>query len=269
MLRVIIFDMDDTLVVEQASAEAALWTTCRFAYQKGGVDPRLLFEGICDSCVLFWRRSPAWTYCHDIGISPLEGLWASFDGSDKNLRALSTWAAVYRRNSWQEALRRAGHDHNVEFSEELAQRYMQERRTLHVVYDDVIPVLERLKRYYRLGLLTNGTPDLQRCKLEASGLAGYFDTIVVSGEVGFGKPDRRVFKLILDRLQVTAASSAMIGNNLTVDIEPALSMGLMTVWVNRERKIYSDHIRPDMEVAVLTEVIETFCGERERETGAP
>ena len=257
-MRTLFFDMDDTLVVEEASAEAALLAACRFASEKAGVDPQTLYASIRESCRSFWHGSPARSYCLDVGISSWEGLWASFDGNDENLRIVAGWAPVYRRNSWREALRRCGCEADGVFAEEVADRYVEERRKLHVVYDDVVPILDRLKQDHSLGLLSNGAPDLQRRKLEGSGLARYFDAVVISGEVGLGKPDPRIFELALDRLGATADASAMIGNSLKSDIAPAMAIGMMAVWVNRERKPRSESVVPSVEVTDLKELTKIF-----------
>jgi putative hydrolase of the HAD superfamily len=181
-----------------------------------------------------------------------------FHGDDENLRILAEWAPTYRHSSWQEALRRCGIESNEMFIRELCETYVQERRKRHLVYNDVLPTLEHFRQNCRLGLLTNGAPDLQRAKLEGSRLGSFFDTVVISGEVGFGKPDARIFEFILDRLDAKLGSVAMVGNNLKSDISPALKLGMMTVWVNREGKAGDKSIVPDVEVADLTKLKEIF-----------
>ncbi len=257
-MKTLIFDMDDTLVVEEASAEAAFRATCQFAGKRIGIDPEALSQNIRESCRGLWHKSPARSFCLEVGISSWEGLWADFEGVDEDLRILADWASGYRRNSWQEALRRCGHQSEETFAEELACRFVCERRALNVVYDDVVPVLEHLNQHHTLGLLTNGAPDLQRRKLAGSGLAGYFDAVVISGEIGFGKPDSRIFDLILNRLESTADSAAMIGNSLKSDIAPAIEVGMMGIWVNREHKTGDEFIIPDSTITDLTGLTRIF-----------
>jgi putative hydrolase of the HAD superfamily len=145
---------------------------------------------------------------------------------------------------------------------ELSEKYIQERQHRHVVYEDVVPTLRYLKENYRLGLLTNGAPDLQRTKLDASGLADFFDAVIISGEVGIGKPDPRIFELALDQLGAAAHTTAMIGNSLRSDVAPALELHLMTIWVNREVKHRDDTIIPNAEVSNLTELKDIFQAHR-------
>jgi FMN phosphatase YigB (HAD superfamily) len=100
--------------------------------------------------------------------------------------------------------------------------------------------------------------DLQRAKLEGSGLGIFFDTIVISGEVGFGKPDPRIFKLALARLDTKPEAAVMVGNSLKSDMSPAMEIGMMAIWVNREGKDGDKSIVPNAEVADLTKLKDIF-----------
>lgn len=61
-------------------------------------------------------------------------------------------------------------------------------------------MLERLKKRYRLGLVTNGTSATQRRKLQKLGVESLFDAVTISEEVGFKKPDPRAFQHALQQL---------------------------------------------------------------------
>ena len=257
-MMTLIFDLDGTLVVEEASAEAALRATCVLAQKHNGVNPEALYVRIRESCRTFWHESPVRQYCLSIGISSWEGLWAEFCGDDENLHILAEWAPTYRKNSWQEALRQCGFGDDETLAKELSETYVRERRKRHIVYDDVLPTLEHFGQSCRLGLLTNGAPDLQRAKLEGSGLGIFFDTIVISGEVGFGKPDPRIFKLALARLDTKPEAAVMVGNSLKSDMSPAMEIGMMAIWVNREGKVGDKSIVPNAEVADLTKLKDIF-----------
>ena len=172
-MKALVFDMDDTLVVEEASAEAAFLETCELARVRYGMDPRDLHATLRETCRSFWHQAPARAYCLEIGISSWEALWARFLGEDENLRVLREWAPSYRQNSWYHALRSHAVD-DQEFAGKLALAFSENRRKRHIVYDDVKPVLEALSRVFRLGLLSNGVPDVQREKIEGSGIGEYF-----------------------------------------------------------------------------------------------
>lgn len=139
-------------------------------------------------------------------------------------------------------------------AEELAEGYRDIRRRLHVVYDDVRPALEILRQSYRLGLLTNGAADVQRAKIDGAGIGSYFDAIVVSGEVGVGKPDGRIFEIMTTRLAATCDAAWMIGDSLHSDVMGARAVGMKAVWINRMRKPRDASVVPDFEISGLVEL---------------
>lgn len=250
----VVFDLDDTLVVEEESARAAFTATCQVAHERCGVDPQALQAAIRGICRDLWYRFPEHPYCLRVGISSWEGLWAEFLGESPSLVALRHWGPTYRAASWRHALTQCGLD-NAALALELANIFVNERRKLHIVYDDVLPVLARLKQTHRLGLLTNGAPDLQRRKLAGAGLAGAFHEVVISGEIGLGKPDEHVFKLMLARLETPPGAAVMVGNSPKSDIRPAQAVGMKAVWVNRYGRAGDPTVMPDCEIKTLTELV--------------
>ena len=106
------------------------------------------------------------------------------------------------------------------------------------LFPDALPALRQLRaRGYRLGLVSNtpwGTPDyLWTGQLERFGLAGFFEVACFSSDVGFRKPDPRIFRTALDLLGVPAARAIFVGDEPQADIGGARDAGLRTVWVDR------------------------------------
>src|SRR5690606_24629549 len=91
--------------------------------------------------------------------------------------------------------------------------------------------------YYKLLLLTNGSPDLQNTKLTITPeIAPYFDQIVISGGFGKGKPDPSIFEHALQLMEVDKDEVLMVGDNLMTDILGANQTGIKSVWINRHQK---------------------------------
>jgi putative hydrolase of the HAD superfamily len=254
MIEALIFDLDDTLVVEEASAEEAFVETGALAQTRYGIDPHDLHATLRKTCRELWYAFPSHPYCKRVGISSWEGLWAEFTGADPNLKALHDWAPSYRFESWRIALLSHGIV-DPALAAELAETFPRLRRKKNIVYPDTVPALSGLSRDHSLGLLTNGAPDLQRRKIEGAGIAGYFDEVLISGEIGIGKPDRRIFEMILGRLNANVETALMIGNSLTNDIQAAQQADLRAVWVNRSGKFRDDSITPDWEISDLDALI--------------
>jgi putative hydrolase of the HAD superfamily len=166
-------------------------------------------------------------------MSSWEGLWCRFEGESAPLPALRTWAAGYRTDVWRLALAGQGIE-DEGLALELGEAFGRERRARHEAFEDARAVVFELAARHRLGLITNGALCLQREKLESSGLAALFEVTVISGELGYGKPDPRVFACALERLGTRPAETVMVGNSLKHDIAGALDAGLRAVWVNRD-----------------------------------
>ena len=100
------------------------------------------------------------------------------------------------------------------------------------LYPDVRPCLDALAAY-PLGLITNGDSDQQRQKLEQTGIAGYFHSVVVSGDVGVAKPGRQIFERSAEELGLQPDKLLFIGDNPENDVRGALQAGWHAIWLNR------------------------------------
>lgn len=255
-ITVLLFDLDDTLVVDEAAVDAALRATCMQAHERYDLDPHALAQSVRRHARQLWRAAPTLTYCRGIGISSAEGLWARFQGDDPHLQSLRAWAPTYRREAWADALEDFG-IYDLRLAEQLTESFPAHRRARHWAFPEATTALQELREHYRLALVTNGAPDLQREKLHGAGLVPYFATVIVSGEVGVSKPDSRIFARALADLAVSSSEVAMVGNDLIRDIAGAHAAGLRGIWVNRLHAERANRdIIPDAEVASLIEVLQ-------------
>ena len=85
----------------------------------------------------------------------------------------------------------------------------------------------------RLALLTNGGGPAQWAKIKRFGLAELFDIVLVEGEVGYGKPDPRIYVEALRALDATPADAWMAGDHLDFDVLVPQRLGLTGVWIDR------------------------------------
>lgn len=98
-------------------------------------------------------------------------------------------------------------------------------------FDGALETLTELRRRgHRLALLTNGCSLFQRRKLTRYTLEPLFELILIEGELGYGKPDPRVFQAALQHFEATPDEAWMIGDNLDADIGGAQALGIAGVW---------------------------------------
>jgi putative hydrolase of the HAD superfamily len=250
-IETVLFDLDETLIEEEVSNDVSALAACDIAQRRHGVDIRVMLTALRARSLDLWRAGPALEYCREIGISSREGLWGAFHGEQVGLAILREWIPRYRLEAWTGALAGVGVDDRA-LALELGDFFLADRRHRHVVFPESRPVLDKLRPGVKLGLITNGAPDIQRTKIAGSGLAGYFDAILVSGEEGFGKPKAEIFRLAIDRLGVDEAGAVMIGDSLARDIAGAANVGIKSVWVNRMGIKASDRFpAPDAELRDL------------------
>jgi putative hydrolase of the HAD superfamily len=99
--------------------------------------------------------------------------------------------------------------------------------------EEAFPVITKLKEKYKVGLVTNWehTPRIYELlrELDADEL---FDCVVVSDNVGYAKPDPRVFEPAFNITQVTANEAMYVGD-MNIDIEGALNAGMVPVLIRR------------------------------------
>ena len=104
----------------------------------------------------------------------------------------------------------------------------------------------------------NGGAADQRAKIDRHAVDRRFDAVLVEGEVGFGKPDPRIFRLALKRLEVTAADAWMIGDDLPWDIAGAQAVGIHGVWARAhaaEGATGDGTVKPDRTVGTIAELL--------------
>jgi len=106
-------------------------------------------------------------------------------------------------------------------------------RPAHSVLASAQAMLEALRaRGIKTGLVANSWPDpgrVLRRDAEAFGLAGLFDVLVYSEEVGRRTPDPEIFLHACRQLDVEAVATMYVGDNLVTDVQGAANVGMTTV----------------------------------------
>ncbi len=108
-------------------------------------------------------------------------------------------------------------------------------------FDDAIPTLARLRAAgFRFGVLSNWEAWLPALLAE-TGLAAFFEHVVISGLCGVEKPDRRIFALALAEGGYRPEEVVYVGDSPLHDVAPALAAGIRPILLDR-----SGRARPDL-----------------------
>ncbi|MDR1606093.1 MAG: HAD family hydrolase [Streptococcaceae bacterium] len=254
-IKTIIFDLDGTLLSEEAAVQQAFDRTLAFlTVQQPQVNAAEVEQGVRRHAAALFTSYDFYDFAVQIGISALEGLWGAFDDGSLRFPQMASQIEAYRLNVWCAALEDVGLS-DRRLAKILSLMFIAHRLEAAVTYEDTYPVLERLVGHYQLLLLTNGAPSLQRLKLKAAPeLLQYFEKINISGGFGKGKPAPELFEHTLSLAQADPATTVMVGDQLFTDILGGNTAGIRTIWLNRTAKQGHEEVVPTASVRSLTEV---------------
>lgn len=126
------------------------------------------------------------------------------------------------------------------------------------VNQDRLNILYRLKSQVKVAIITNGTVHRQKAKIRSTNLHHYFDTIIISDEVGISKPDKRIFELALNKLNVQPEDTLFVGDDLERDIGGCQNANIKGVWFNPLRTNNDTEIKPFAEIDTFEQLLNHF-----------
>jgi N-acylneuraminate-9-phosphatase len=199
-ISAILFDLDNTLI---ATRKADKQTCTKLAQ-------------------LLWEK---WAVPLDLAVAASKAYLRAFRKCPENLSmSLDAW----RRLLWTQAL---GDQYN-KFAGEVYQLWLQLRYDHLALTADVQNLLHKLRQHYMVGVITNGTSRAQWEKIRRLHLEKYFDVVLVSGDLPWEKPHRKIFHVACEYLGVQPQQCIMVGDKLETDILGGSEANLGgTVWV--------------------------------------
>jgi len=231
--QAILFDLDDTLLRYNIPLESAWKKACEISTKAmNGLSSDELLKQIEIARNWYWSS----TERHQAG----------------RLNLLGARTAIVK-----EALKQMGRA-DERIAGTIAANYANILDETLGFFPDTWKTLEELvKKKVKLALLTNGAGEVQQAKIERFMLERYFAICLIEGDLGFGKPDRRVFEMALERLDVRPAQAWMVGDDLERDIAGAQTLGILSIW-HAYRKTglpAGSKVIPDKIISHITELL--------------
>jgi len=99
------------------------------------------------------------------------------------------------------------------------------------LFPDAISTLKHLKlEGIKLALVTNGASEAQRAKINKFDLEQYFLHVQIEGEAGVGKPELKAYKMAMEKLNVVATETWMVGDNIDWEVIAPQKLGIYSIW---------------------------------------
>ncbi len=230
--RAILFDLDDT-VLDTTDSATRVWHETAKAFEAEIGQPAEQFDPVLDASRRWYWADP------------------------KRHRAGRLDVFRSRVEVTQHGLEQLGID-APGLAERFAQHYTRRRVTSMRFFPGAEETLEHFHNAgVPMALLTNGDAVAQRDKVEHFGLARFFKAVLIEGELGFGKPDGRVFDAALEACGAQPEDAWCVGDNLAWEVAAPQRLGMTGVWVDWENKglPLDTEIVPDCVVRRIAELV--------------
>lgn len=235
--RTALFDLDDTiLATSEGATEGWVEVTTRFAPILIGmgheVTPDQLRTAIHDYRLWFWADEER----------NREGRLNLRDALRENIRGGLDMIGVTA----------------PDLEEEIAEAWTDARWAAMRAFPGAMETLLAMKAGgVKLGLVTNGSAEVQRMKVDHLGLPGLIDHIQIEGAFGVGKPEPAVYYHALESLDSSPEETWMVGDNLEFDVFAPMRLGIYGVWVDHAGVGLPDDIpmRPDRIIQSISELV--------------
>lgn len=112
--------------------------------------------------------------------------------------------------------------------------------------------------HVKVAIITNGSTQRQKAKIINTNLNSCFDKIIISEEVGFSKPDKRIFELALIELNVQPEDTLFVGDDLEKDIGGCQNANMKGVWFNPNMNKNDTEIKPYAEINSFDKLLDYF-----------
>lgn len=134
------------------------------------------------------------------------------------------------------------------------------------LFDNAIPeegameLLEYIHGKYTLCIVSNGPYIQQKNRLRISGMLPYFSDLFISEELGASKPSEKFFDICMERLnakekqKILPQEVMVIGDSLSSDMAGGINCGMQTCFYNPKNKPVPKNMKIDHSVASLNDI---------------
>lgn len=125
-------------------------------------------------------------------------------------------------------------------------------------YEDFLYILPKIKRKYKLYVLSDERKNLCIKKLQRLGLENTFEKVISSEEIGMTKPSKEIFQYAMEKIDGKYDETIIVGDNPITDIKGGNLFGINSALLMRGKYFYysqCDDEKPDIEFVNYIQLI--------------
>ena len=128
-----------------------------------------------------------------------------------------------------------------------------------VIPKEHIEVVKKLKKDYKVGILSNNVQGWIEQVLKNYKIENLFDAIIISSKVGARKPDALIYYQALKQLSVKPEEAVFIADEVAEDLVSATGLGIKTIYLKtKERGWWKENDKKVLRIYQPDVVIESF-----------
>ena len=217
----LLFDLDNTLLDFNQSEDYALSSVFRDLEIPYSEEIRSLYHQINSAC------------------------WKAFEDGEMDKGEL-------RSRRFELFLSEIGKDASAEL---IGARYLSYLSDTDFILPGALELLNTVRVDFHLAIITNGLKEVQRPRLRKAEVIDFFNTIVVSDEIGHSKPNPSFFDYTFEQMGHPPKEEALIiGDSLNSDIRGGNQFGVDTCWFNPGEKENDSENEPTYVISDLSEI---------------
>jgi len=102
-----------------------------------------------------------------------------------------------------------------------------------------------IDKKYKNIILSNHIPELEEI-VKGLGIDKYFIKIYSSGNIGYEKPNSKIYEYVLNDAKINTNECIMIGDNYSSDIQGGTKVGIKSILVRSENKNNYEYYHKDL-----------------------
>lgn len=110
----------------------------------------------------------------------------------------------------------------------------------NTVDESMIELVKKLKENYLLVVLNNESKGWNQYRIKKFYLNDYFELIFSSSDVGLAKPDKKIYKLVLNNLKGINPSEVLFIDNREENLPPAEELGIKTILFKNKNSLIKE-----------------------------